>query len=531
MTDYNHLDASKGDPLFRFDKALARAMELTTAGDDSRVYHFNTTSPRVNGLYRETGSTLQDYFRGKLHRPVLPSFMPIDGGTSRAFHMILEYLAADVRERNKETEYVNRRYGYSLPPVKPVIVMPVPTYGHFFRLAYKHSNIELVTIERRRNHGWDVGTQELDKLFTQLARDGKRVVAYFDSNPNNPTGYVRDEAATRALATVIKKHSDVYEMLDKHLLEQEFGTPDLFSTDEYLAGDDDIAVLGNHYKPTPHIHESATARIRIIDDIVYDGLEYKNAPQPFAFGKIPDMSKDCFTITSPSKLGLAGMRAGLIIGDDRDTHKMQQADKDSGYCPSVMTLNLLASVFNDAAENTTWRTAYLKKATSYYRYAGLLVKALINGIEDVLDDVTPSMMARMEGDICRAKNCSAEKAWKLLEHGIKGVKVITSPQAGFFHLVDFSRFKGRRYEHGYSRGENAETFETEENLERHLQEKFNLSTASGDYTGMDVKDCIRRITFAQKPKDLIDMVDRLRGISQSFLPVSPATSVSTKHPK
>jgi len=497
-----YLNASLGDPLFHYEAALKRATKQLN--DYSRTYHFGTTfGISAKDPYTLACLTLQDYFSEqhdylpqdkpnalytKPHS--LRDFMPVDGGTSRGFHMILDYLTRDVQAWNHEIEFYSKRIKYDIPKIKPVILMPVPTYGHFLELASNNKDIEVVKIPRDPNKNWSVDPETIKAAIIDLYKQGKRVVAYFDSNPNNPTGYVRDEASTRALGKMFMDYSRFYEKEDRRI------QSDICEkTDEtYL------------------YHKRPTTRIRIIDDLVYTGLEYKDAPKAFPFCRLPELCKDVLTLVGPSKIGLAGMRAGLIIADSNDIHNLQRAERLEGYCPSVTTLSLLTSIYNTEAAPTKEREAYQKKASTYYQYASLLTKALINGLPNMDEPISKATKTRMVKDICKAKNCTPQSAETLLTKGIKGVRVSTSPQSGFFHLVDFSGLIGREYDDGYHTGKDARVFCNEYDVSR-LQEKFNFAMAAGGYTGMDINKCMRRITFAQEPAAIIDMVDRIRGMS------------------
>ena len=80
------INASLGDPLFPFSKALRHAQSLVA--DNSRTYHFNTTSPIVGGEYRDACTPIKTHFTSMGFKSkgyngvILPDIMPVDGGTS-----------------------------------------------------------------------------------------------------------------------------------------------------------------------------------------------------------------------------------------------------------------------------------------------------------------------------------------------------------------------------------------------------------------------------------------------------------------
>lgn len=498
------IDASHGNPLFPFDSLWRHA--LAHSSHHLTPYNQNTHNPLYSKRYRNSLMPIHDYFNARGFKRKdwsglgLDCFMMTDGGTTRAFDMVMKLLVDDVAAWNKTKPAT---------PVRPVILMPTPTYGHFLRQlktsdSFK-DNIECVSIPRQPDKNWTLNIEDLRTTLINLTKQGKRVVAYFDSNPHNPTGYVRGEAETKAIGEILTSFSDFYQELDRREADTGPRNGDLFEDRLSL-----IDLLLLHPKG-PERWSGHASRIRIIDDMVYDGLQYKGIEAPCAFAQVMPDQKDCITLAGPSKNGLAALRAGLIIANTETISDLRKIDEQASYCPSEVTMSILTNYFNDAAENTRLRTQYQRKASDYYKYAGLFLKAMINGTDTMGSEISPAYhIQKMRQDVVAATHMNPREVTAFLNKGIAGIRIVTSPQAGFFHLLDTSRLKGSTYK-------DDKTFKDEWDFAT-LSRKHDLALASGDYTGADANDCLHRITFAMQPRDLVKLALRLKAVAAECTP-------------
>ena len=86
--------------------------------------------------------------------------------------------------------------------------MPVPTYSIFFDNIHKNG-IDIIKLPREGDGS--VCPKKLHNLMIDTYKAGKqRIVGYYDSNPNNPTGHIRNASETRALAKVFTRHNEYW---------------------------------------------------------------------------------------------------------------------------------------------------------------------------------------------------------------------------------------------------------------------------------------------------------------------------------
>ncbi len=481
------MDMSLGDPLESFDflarDAFERAMKC------NHQYSMMGGDEHLKDLYKP----VQDYLEARGFKSAgwrgIPNcdLLFTGGGTTQAFSMIMRYLGDDVKKQNKRLPDDGK--------IKPVILMPTPTYGMFFNQPRKEG-IEVVHIPREMKNGGALNPAMVVDTVEALHADGKRIIAYYDSNPHNPLGLIRGEEETRKLAGIFNHYSDQYWQDDRAYLRAEREQPEL-DFGEFLG------VRMNHRHPW----DGPAARIRFIDDMVYWGLEYDGAEQPFSFARVDEQSqKNSFVLCGPSKAGMASVRAGLIYAEGNDVRELQCVMHDSNYFPPLYAMEAMSGYFNDEQPYQVMREKHLKSLNDQHEFSGKFMKALINGGE-ALVGTTVGARKKMANLIATHKGMSTEQAREHLKKGVDGVRVITSPQAGFFHMLDFSELKDRYFDNE----EVSEEYKIKSELQiGRLMRSFNVSFAAGDWTGLEAEDMFKRATFALPPADIIEFVDRLK---------------------
>jgi aspartate/methionine/tyrosine aminotransferase len=294
------LDFTSGDPAQPLTSIARYAFRMA-----AKVVHHYPLLDFVNDPRYAIIEDIAKYFqqRGFLKNSFCSANVIVTGGgTTEAFELVIRLLACDVIDRLTATG----------DKIEPVIIMPVPTYGFFFNSPTQWG-FELAVIERDMDakdpaSRGRVDPKKLAKLCTDLQRQGKRVVAYYDSNPNNPTGYIRQRKETSELMHVLAVHSMRQKEHDREVNKKRL---------------DDMEKRGctRQELMKAQMWRGPASRIRIIDDIVYDGLEYAGQPKGCGFAELDkdawcSPASDTFTIAGPSKAGLVNLRAGVIISED-----------------------------------------------------------------------------------------------------------------------------------------------------------------------------------------------------------------------
>jgi aspartate/methionine/tyrosine aminotransferase len=480
MPNMKHIDASLGDPIFPFRALANHAFKAARKEAHNKYQLFNTTRWNRDSIaevfwnsvsYLKTRG-IQDNLLG------MNRMFPVSGGTTRAFEIVMEKLSTDIKEWS----------GRMSMEVKPVIIMPTPTYGYFFEPPKKHG-IDVVKVPRDMANGGKLDLGLLDKTMDDVVASGRRVVAYYDSNPHNPLGLVREESETRAILNVLNRHEDINK--EKDLADIARKHPDKNARDIlYCRGD--LPILK-------------------IDDMVYDGLEYEGE-KPCSFGEIENNKVTRFDPTNVvmlfgvSKAGFVTARAGLMVGDSSYIQEIAQNNIYEEYFPSPLVAHAMAAFLSNEEPHASARATHFKKMNTYHQFAGKFMKVLINGL-DKTPEVTELEAARMVRLLMKHCGLTRQEAKWRLARGVENVKVITSPKAGFFHMLDFGYFKD-----SISRlKENHESVETK--LSDIFSKKANIKFATGGYTGLGQDHLMMRATYAMPLDGIIDFVTRIDAIA------------------
>ena len=466
------IDLSAGDPAHPFTKLAEEAFKKSL--DDVHQYALSDPNNYLSKPIKEAVENMAAYFveRGFISEEQKESIpyrcIVTGGGTSESFEFILRMLVQDiVREKTK-----NKRH------IRPMILIPVPTYGLFINQV-RQWNLPIAFIKRDMADGGVLKYEDVKDTLDKLHRDGRRVVAFFDSNPHNPTGLIRGKEETEKLGQLLSRASDAYQKAD-----EESGAPWV----------------------------GPASRILIIDDMVYDGTEYQGETPAYSFLQVAACQKDTFVLLGVSKIGLAGLRAGLALGPEHLMKPLWDLQKDSTYFGSKPGLYALESYFSMQEPYQTWRREQLTRLEETHRPGGNLMKALIDGVESI-KDIIPKEKTALIQSLVKHKNITEDAALKILNTPLAYVKVATSPKSGFFHMLDFTALKNSEFKKGnYTTilGDDEKQFLTI------FMKEFNLIFLRGEWVGLTQSDMMFRVTYAMPEADIIESVDRLRKALQLF---------------
>lgn len=510
------LDFSKGDPA-RALTGVARYAFRKASKNLNHYYLPNAAGDTRYPLLKE----VSEYFksRGFLNDSFFAAnnLLVTGGGTTEAYELIIRLLAKDLKERAAQTGET----------FKPVIVMPVPTYGFFFNSA-REWGFELAFIERDMQSPepakrGGVDAKKLDALLTELGSQGKRVVAYYDSNPNNPLGRIRGHDETSAIMQVLFEHT--------YRQKKDDDKADNRRLDEMIkrgATDRELLSVTAWW--------GSASRIRVIDDLVYDGLEYADVPKGVGFGQLEDTAwgtpaDDTFTITGPSKAGLVNLRAGLIVS--KFATELRNMQLSTSYSSTDVAFHAVHAFYNDTEPFAAQRKKHLDRMNAEHRFNGQFMKSLIDGF-GTTPELAKKDKERMIRLLARVDKISRSEARTRLENGIEGIKVITDPQAGFFHLLDYSNLIGRTYEYtpqtamGQPLEKQTLVFKDSEDIKKTFG-IAGIGFAYADWMGLDpVTNPITRVTFAEPPEKIIALANRLSEVTKTLSP-APKAPVATEN--
>ena len=275
-----------------------------------------------------------------------------------------------------------------------VIITTAPNYGLFtFKPERLNVNVEVVPLLEEDNYL--INPKKLDDKIKEINDELKdkyrdldyvpRVVAYLNSNPNNPLGNYMGEG-------------------DKDRLEE----------------------LGKVIKEN---------NMFIIDDLIYRDICFDgDIAKPVA--SLDGMFKNTISLFGLSKsYGMASLRAGFVVADEIIIREIvNKIFRELDAVPAIIGEALAGAFGSSEIEYDK----YFSKLREEYKYRYNLFKTMIVGI----DCCDIKYLNRVVGSIRRyAPNYDINK-------GIDGVKIKCDVKAGFFIVLDFTELKGKRYGDG-----------------------------------------------------------------------------------
>ncbi|MDD5586674.1 MAG: pyridoxal phosphate-dependent aminotransferase [Alphaproteobacteria bacterium] len=453
------IEFSQGNPCFAFKAAARHALKVS---DREMASYWNYSRARMAKLLGDSSDFLDQMgLKREGWDGVGPDCMAMTAGTTQGFAAILDIIA----ERFKKFCANTKR-----PQAVPVAILPVPTYGLFIEPLRK-KGFEIVKIHRDVKNGWQLNLKELAHSLEEILHSENRIATvYFDSNPNNPLGLVRGEDETKILSEIIFRYNTIMER--RHSTDQKW----------YDA-----------YGP---------AFLRVIDDMVYYGLEYDEVRKPVSLMADERMFDWTYVLLGLSKIGLPAIRGGLVICNPNDAHKINLGVVHNCYQPNITAMKALQYAFSTGKAETREREAHLQKLREAHRYGELLMRSLIDGVEPSCME-TPNGQ-RMIKDVA-AITGGTQSAVKLLSGGVKELEVLTRPEAGFFHYV--------RLREGINVLRGSGLYSAPIECDFDLYELFkdhNIETIPGQWCGSREEDNYLRLSYALPAPEIVQGIVRMK---------------------
>lgn len=290
--------------------------------------------------------------------------------TSHAFNIVLDIIA------NKHD----------------VILMTAPNYGLFsFKPERLDIDVEIVELKSENNYFIDPNDLEniIIKTNNKLKEKYKdlpytpKVVAFVNSNPNNPLGNVMGKNEYELLLNISS-------------ICQKYG---LF----------------------------------VIDDLIYRDICFDSNNLSLPVATIPGMFRNTISLFGLSKsYGLASLRAGFIVADEVIIREViNRIFREMDAIPAIIGEALLGAFKKNDKEYND----YFIKLREEYEYNFNLFKALIDGI----NTCNIKYKNKVKEDV--AKYCFDYD----IENGINDISININPKAGFFTIIDFTNLKGKKY--------------------------------------------------------------------------------------
>lgn len=352
---------------------------------------------------------------------------------------------------------ISTTHGYNLvldTILKPydVVIVPCPNYS-FFDFVPERMSSNCVLFELSQEDDWIVDYDKLRKKIDEINKKLKnkynklpyvpRVKAFLNCNPSNPLG-------------------------------KSMGSKHLGLLNNLL----DLAKEKNFF---------------IIDDLVYQDICFENSLKPIPLATIGKNFSNVISLMGLSKAyGLASIRAGIVVADEIIIREITNKIFQTIDSYPIIQSAALAGAFNDSNKRYKYYKKYFKKINLEYKYRYNIVLSLVNGIDSVCDD-------KQRKKIIRYFKKNVNRDMSILNTGIKNISLVknSSPDAGFFTLLDFTALKGKKY--------NNIIINSDKDLLKFFYVNKNVKFLVGSSIGYPEKDkLIARITFALEPDILIE---------------------------
>lgn len=341
-----------------------------------------------------------------------------------------------------------------------VILVTGPNYG-LFTIRAERAGAEVDILPLTKEDNWLVNpkkladkideiNESLQKVYNRRKGYIPRVVAFVNTNPNNPTGKVmgiKQEMLLKEIGEVCLKRG-----------------------------------------------------VFIIDDLVYRDLTFdsQNIAKPIA--TIPGMFRNTISLFGLSKsYGMASLRAGFVVADEVIIRELiNRIFQGMDSAPDIVG-RALAGAFNTSRKREKVYNDYFSKLRNIYQEKYQLLKALVEGIDCINDNKSKENI--------RKKICSVVTDEKLQEKVLTGLPYTKfpdnlEPESGFFAILDFTKVRGMKYKNMII------------NSERDLLTFFYRTYRTRFLVGQSISwpypnELVGRVTFALEDEKIISALSQM----------------------
>ena len=333
-----------------------------------------------------------------------------------------------------------------------VVLLTGPNYG-IFAVMTEQISAHVEILDLKEEDSWYVNPDSLAKRIDEINEElekkykGKlnyqpKVVAFLNMNPHNPTGKVMS-----------KKNKEILEQIGDVCLEK---------------------------------------GVFVIDDLIYRDLTFDQNNLALPMATYPKYFNNTISLFGLSKsFGLASLRAAFVCAPYPIIRAMANEIAHSIDSIPVPLVESVAAAFNGSDKRYRVVNKYLNNIILEYQYRYNLLKALVEGI----DNVEPKYQKKIISDV--NKYVSASEVNELLK-GLKDVSIknLTEPESGFFAILDFTKIKGKKTD--------TYTINSDRDLLRYLFEKGKIRFIMGsNMCWPNKEEIIARVTFGLDIKAII----------------------------
>lgn len=477
---------------FRYDPVL------TVEGE------YKTHVPQAIEIGKALHRAGYDIFNGR-DEETYPSHIHFaNGGVTRAFKDITEHLIESYIAQNK----IAAQYGYGQ---KAAFLVPVPTYGlflHQLQQTFAGKDIDIVPV-RRHDHG-AVDQASLRYAIRLCREENKRIMGYYDCNPHNPTGYIREKMETEEIAGILQH--EMHSILEQHL-------ENMLSVFERLKLADKARDFPHNWLVSMELPQTG---ITLIDDMAYEGLEYSRKKKPYSFGQIPGLvAQSTAVMKSISKIGLPGARIGMIIAHPELIIPHAEKQLMTEFAASTFGVDILTARYGDESPHKEKFNAHIRKLSRQHNHRTGMVEAMFRGINNT-DRLTAKEKSTLVRNYAAYSKIDVETSSARLSEGLAPFSLEENVESGFFHRINCDALEGHAIYAQFDTSPWAQLLDLSQGSELYwVFRSFGMKVVAGLQQGLSDRSMQVRITTSLPEAEMFRFYDSMRNMRGYFFGEKP----------
>lgn len=338
---------------------------------------------------------------------------------------------------------------YSICDQDDIILALTPSYV-LFANSVKMFGAEMVPVPCKRKEKFQVDPAELENMILDLKSKNRVIKALFIINPTNIDGACYTSDQVKTIGQIARKHN-----------------------------------------------------LMIIEDRVYDQLQFDQAEDAQFFGSDPSIRDLVVTVDSVSKrYGATQWRVGWLYGPEWLIETARMFVMQSVWSPKSSFQKATAFLVNSALDSEDNEVKeYIVNLKKEYKYRRDLTLLLINGVEryQALQKVNLTTIEQLLFKFPLCKDYP-----ELIQEGVPDISTPIIPEAGMFLLLKFSDKILSAFRYGST--------EYDLKMAREIYQRTQIVMLPPSELTLPEDDPFFRIEYGIEVKDLFEAFSRLKSL-------------------
>ncbi len=423
-----------------------------------------------------------------------------NGGVTRAFDNILGNIVSEFEvTQNIKTELGLKQSG--------AILVPVPTYGLFlYHLEQTLEDKDITIIPVRRHDNGAVDQTSLEMNIAQCRENNIRIIGYYDCNPQNPTGYIREREETEKIAKILMKERARQTRADINALN------DLDREEIKNCPETNKKVV----RLLTSLLDKPQGNLIIIDDMAYEGLELTGKKKPYSFGQVStEVAQQTAILKGISKIGMPGIRIGLTIAHPELIENLTEKQLFTEFTANSLGVDILAARFG-STHKKEFRN-HLKRLRRIHAQKAAYIQAFFRGLDNA-EDLSEFQKSQLIKKYARTANIPVTTAKERLHSGLPNFRVPDGPECGFFQRVYCDALQGRLITVKFQQNTHGPVpYRIYDSNDLYwVFKSFNIKTIPASWQGMPDNSLMVRISTSVSDENLFKFFDNMREMHEYF---------------